>query len=457
MESLSAGVASSVWWAPLGHSAVREDLPVVHHCRTDVGIKRSHNQDSFAVGMAGSKEAWRQRGHLFVVADGMGAHAVGELASQLAVDTIRLSYSKARNVSVEDSLRRAIVEANKTIHDRGQRNPEFQGMGTTATALVLGPEGARIGHVGDSRCYRIRGDTIEQLSFDHSLLWEVARRQNVLPEDVKSVPKNIIVRSLGPEANVNADVNGPYKVRDGDRFLLCTDGLSGQVTDREIWSIVSYLDPEDACEFLIDLANYRGGIDNVTLVLVQVGDPAHPKPRRFSPFRSLRRVGLKMYGLLPPVQWLLLIGSLLCVVAAGMRFESIPGWLYVGVPALAMLLGGLGWNQYNVYRRKKYGEKPPQPPPPVYRSQQCALQPNLVEKLAKNEVFLRETAQENEWQVDWELLRQRRESAEQCLASRDLTGAFRDYCRSLSVLFAGMRQARNKQEVFDPHWQTDRA
>jgi protein phosphatase len=435
---------------------VREDLPVVHHCRTDVGIKRSHNQDSFAVGTAGSKEAWRARGHLYVVADGMGAHAVGELASQLAVDTIRLSYSKARGQTPDDSLRRAIVEANKTIHDRGQRNPEFQGMGTTATALVLGPDGALIGHVGDSRCYRIRGDMIEQLSFDHSLLWEVARRQNVLPEDIKSVPKNIIVRSLGPEANVNVDVNGPYKVRDGDRFLLCTDGLSGQVTDREIWTIVSYLDPEDACGFLIDLANYRGGIDNVTLLLVQVGDPAHPRPKRFSPLRFLRRVSSRIYNLLPLVQWLLLIGSVLCVLAAYMRFQMWTGWLGIGVPGLIMLLAGLTWNQIDAYRRKKFGVKPPQPPPPIYRSQQCSLQPTLVEKLAKNEVFLRETAQENDWQVDWEELRQRRESAERCLANRDMTGAFRDYCRSLSVLFAGMRQARNKQEVFDPHWQTDK-
>jgi protein phosphatase len=436
---------------------VRDDLPISHHSRTDVGIKRSHNQDSFAVGMAGSKESFRARGHLFVVADGMGAHAVGELASQLAVDTIRLSYSKSRGLSTEDSLRRAIVEANKTIHDRGERNPEFQGMGTTATALVLGPDGARVGHVGDSRCYRIRGDTIEQLSFDHSLLWEVARRQNVSPEDVKSVPKNIIVRSLGPEANVQCDVNGPYKVRDGDRFLLCTDGLSGQVTDKEIWTIVSYLDPEDACEFLIDLANYRGGVDNVTLILVQAGDPAHPRPRRFSPFRFLKRAGWKLYLLLPPIQWLLLLGSILCVGAASMRFELVPGWLWVGIPGVLLLLAGLLWNQINIYRRKKFGEQPPLPPPPVYRTQQCSLQPNLVEKLAKNEAFLRETALENEWNVDWEELRVRRELAERALASRDMTNAFKHYCRSLAVLFAGMRQARNKQEVFDPHWQTDQA
>jgi len=210
-------------------------MPVSHHTRTDVGVKRSHNQDALVVGRAPNKDAWRVRGDLYVVADGMGAHAVGELASKLAVDTIRLSYTKSRGITSEDALKRAIVEANATIHERGQQNREFEGMGTTATALILGPEGAIVGHVGDSRCYRIRGELIEQISYDHSLVWEVARRQNVQPEDVKSVPKNIIIRSLGPEAQVNVDVNGPYKVLDGDRFLLCTDGLSGQVTDREIW------------------------------------------------------------------------------------------------------------------------------------------------------------------------------------------------------------------------------
>ena len=430
-------------------------MPVSHHMRTDVGIKRSHNQDALVVGMAPNKDAWRTRGDLYVVADGMGAHAVGELASKLAVDTIRLSYTKARGIPTEDALRRAIVEANSTIHERGQQNREFEGMGTTATALILGPEGAIVGHVGDSRCYRIRGEIIEQISYDHSLVWEVARRQNVLPEDVKSVPKNIIVRSLGPEPQVNVDVNGPYKVLDGDRFLLCTDGLSGQVTDREIWSIVSYLPPEEACEFLIDLANYRGGIDNVSLILVQVGDPAHPVERKWSLGKAVRHIAKKTYEKLPPRHWLLLIGSLLCGLASAMKYSVVPGALFVAVPGVLMVLSGMGWFAYLSYRRKRVGNPAPPAPPPVYRTLQCSLQATLVEKLAKNEVFLRETAQEHDWKVNWDELAKHREVAEKSLAESDLPGAFLEYCRSLATLFAGMRQARNKQEVFDPHWQTD--
>lgn len=430
-------------------------MPVSHHTRTDVGVKRSHNQDALVVGRAPNKDAWRTRGDLYVVADGMGAHAVGELASKLAVDTIRLSYTKARGITSEDALKRAIVEANSTIHERGQQNREFEGMGTTATALILGPEGAIVGHVGDSRCYRIRGEFIEQISYDHSLVWEVARRQNVQPEEVKSVPKNIIIRSLGPEAQVNVDVNGPYKVQDGDRFLLCTDGLSGQVTDREIWSIVSYLPPEEACEFLIDLANFRGGIDNVSLILVQVGDPSKPMKRRFSFARAIQRYAKKTYDLLPLRYWLLFVGSLLCGLASAMKYAVVPGSLYVAAPGVAMVLAGLGWFAYISYRRKKVGTPPPPAPPPVFRSMHCSLQANLIEKLAKNEVFLRETAQEHDWKVIWEDLAKHREAAEKCMTDNNLPGAFLEYCRALSTLFAGMRHARNKQEIFDPHWQAD--
>ena len=410
------------------------------------------------VGMAPNKEAWRAWGDLYVVADGMvGARRRRIGRASLAVDTIRLSYTKARGMPTEDAIKRAIIEANATIHERGQKNREFEGMGTTATALILGPEGAIVGHVGDSRCYRIRGEYIEQISYDHSLVWEVARRHNVPPEDIKTVPKNIIVRSLGPEAQVNVDVNGPYKVLDGDRFLLCTDGLSGQVTDREIWSIVSYLPPEEACEFLINLANYRGGIDNVSLILVQVGDPAHPirdqfsdrssdtSPReknlRFAPPETLARFGGK-YPVWPGI--------------GQMKYYLVPGpALDLAVLGVLMVLTGLAWFTFISYRRKRLGDPVPPAPPPVYRSLQCSLQPNLVEKLAKNEVFLRETAQEHEWKVNWDVLARHRAQAEKHMAENNLPGAFLEYCRSLGTLFAGMRQARNKQEVFDPHWQSD--
>src|SRR5260370_25741457 len=141
-------------------------------------------------------------------------------------------------------------------------------MGTTTTALLVRPEGAWIGHVGDSRAYRIRDGQIEQMSFDHSLVWEMARRQGVDPDGLQGIPSNVIVRSLGPEPLVQVDVEGPHPVQAGDTYLLCSDGLTGQISDSEMGAIASVLPPAEACRFLVDLANLRGGPDNITVLIV---------------------------------------------------------------------------------------------------------------------------------------------------------------------------------------------
>ncbi len=186
-----------------------------HAALSDVGLRRANNQDAMAEVIAGSREMWRRRGHLFIVADGMGAHAAGELASKLAVDAVTLAYSKLLDLPPAQAIGAAIKDANQQIHSRGQADPEFRGMGTTSTSLLLLPEGAMVGHVGDSRAYRLRGQRFEQLTFDHSLVWEM-RAANQLPEDQVPdyVPKNIITRSLGPAATVQIDVEGrPEKQR----------------------------------------------------------------------------------------------------------------------------------------------------------------------------------------------------------------------------------------------------
>src|SRR5437660_1025485 len=127
----------------------------------------------------------------------MGAHAVGEMASELAAKIILHTYHKHSLEGAASALRKAFVEANASIHARGQQNREFEGMGTTSTALLIRPEGVWVGHVGDSRAYRVRKGKIEQLSFDHSLVWEFARRQRVDPDSVQGIPSNVIIRSLG--------------------------------------------------------------------------------------------------------------------------------------------------------------------------------------------------------------------------------------------------------------------
>jgi len=259
---------------------------VDHAGASDIGIRRTNNQDAFAILLAPSEDVWRKRGHLFLVADGMGAHAVGELASKLAVDMITHNYYKLAGLPATEALRRAFADANTSIHHRGQANRDFQGMGTTSTAMALLPEGVLVAHVGDSRAYRIRQDRIDQLSFDHSLAWELMRRRRLTPDQVRlMVPSNVITRSLGPEGQVEVDVEGPFPVEPGDIYVLCSDGLSGQVSDDEIGVLAVLLPADEACNSLIDLANLRGGPDNITALVIRSprtsgGGSSQPASRR---------------------------------------------------------------------------------------------------------------------------------------------------------------------------------
>ncbi|MFN9719900.1 MAG: PP2C family protein-serine/threonine phosphatase [Planctomycetota bacterium] len=253
--------------------------PVVQYAsRTDVGMRRAANQDSLAVRLCTDYPEWAQCGHLFVVADGMGGHAVGDLASRIAVDTLPHAYSKSLSKTIEQRLRESIAAANKAINDRGRENREFEGMGTTCSVLSLSERGAIIGHVGDSRIYRVRQGVIEQLTFDHSLQWEMIRLGRATAENVELFhPRNVITRCLGPDLSVQVDVEGPFPVAAGDRFLLCSDGLTNHVTDSEIGQILNSLPATDASRLLINLANCRGGSDNSTVIVVAVD--SYPAPQ----------------------------------------------------------------------------------------------------------------------------------------------------------------------------------
>jgi len=238
---------------------------------TDVGVRRSHNQDACATQPAADAAHWKKHGHVFIVADGMGGHAVGEKASAKAVRDIPLTYLKhASTDGFGPAIRRAFTEANAAIFGIGQNNPEFKGLGTTATGLFLCPDGVWVGHVGDSRAYRIRGPKVQQLTFDHSGVWEVARRQGIDPDELGDFKRNVIIRSLGPDSEVEVDVEGPHPVEPGDSFLLCSDGLSNLVTPDEIGAVVNAFPPEEACKYLVALANIRGGPDNITSLIVQI-------------------------------------------------------------------------------------------------------------------------------------------------------------------------------------------
>jgi protein phosphatase len=242
---------------------------------TDVGRRRSNNQDAKAVLDAWSPELYRTRGWLFLVADGMGAHAAGEMASELASKSVPLIYEKLAVRSPPLALRTSIQQSNEEIHARGESALDLRGMGTTCTTIVLGQRGVLVGHVGDSRAYRVRGGRIEQLTFDHSLAWEVeaqrAKSGDASSEHPPSVPKNIITRSLGPHSRVDVDLEGPFPVLEGDVYVVCSDGLSGQVADEEIGALAAELTPSEAAAALVGLTLVRGAPDNVTLVVARAG------------------------------------------------------------------------------------------------------------------------------------------------------------------------------------------
>jgi serine/threonine protein phosphatase PrpC len=227
-----------------------------------------------------SGEIYRRRGWLLLVADGMGAHAAGEMASAMAAEQVPLAYEKQAHRSPPLALETGIRHANAEIYARGESAADLRGMGTTCTALVILPRGAIVGHVGDSRAYRVRGTTIEQLSKDHSLAWEVeAKRAETGAEPLAAPPKNIITRSLGPHERVEVDLEGPFPIAEGDVFVLCSDGLSGQVADEEIGCLAATLPPDEAAAAMLGLTLVRGAPDNVTLIVARTGpkevtDPA---------------------------------------------------------------------------------------------------------------------------------------------------------------------------------------
>lgn len=246
--------------------------PLVQYAsRTDVGMRRAGNQDSLAIRLCREQEEWQTCGHLFAVADGMGGHSVGDLASRIAAEALPQAYHKCDADSIPERLSLAIRASNQAIHDKARENPEFADMGTTCSALVLSPQGAYAGNVGDSRVYRIRNHQTEQLTFDHSLQWEMIRQGRATMDNVDGLhPRNVITRCLGPDPAVEVDVEGPFPIAPGDRFVICSDGLTGHVTDEEIGAITSELKPQQASRLLVDLANCRGGADNVTVIVVHV-------------------------------------------------------------------------------------------------------------------------------------------------------------------------------------------
>lgn len=246
---------------------------------TNVGMKRAHNEDSLHLPVDE---------RLAIVADGMGGHASGEVASSMAVETV-VEYFKAtaeeqtltwpykvdRGTRADvNRLVTGIKLANLKIYEMAQRDPQCKGMGTTIVSTLFLDDKVIIGHVGDSRVYRIRDREIEQITEDHSLINDYIKMKRMTAEEAANWPhKNVIVRALGMKENVQVDVHIEVP-RVGDCYVLCSDGLSGMVPDERIRDIVlGEHDLDRASEKLITAANAAGGIDNITVVLARL-EPA---------------------------------------------------------------------------------------------------------------------------------------------------------------------------------------
>ena len=255
--------------------------------KTDPGRTRDHNEDRFLVADLTRREASLQpnvrahdvgeRGSLFVVADGMGGAAAGELASEMATDTIYDQMVKGWGVEQELTpqrfafrLKEAVEAANKQINSYASAHPEVRGMGTTTTAVGLLGDRVFLTQVGDSRAYLIRGGEAVQLTKDQSLMQRLVEAGELTEEEAeKSERRNIILQALGPDVRVKVDLTH-QEVRRGDILVLCSDGLSGQVKREEIAEVVTHQrDLSAACDRLIALANERGGPDNITVVIVR--------------------------------------------------------------------------------------------------------------------------------------------------------------------------------------------
>lgn len=246
---------------------------------SDVGLQRDHNEDSFAI---------LNEQELYVVADGMGGHRAGDVASRLATDAIveffRATAAEdvtwpfhfdARLSEEENRLLTGIRIANRQIIERSTRSRECHGMGTTVVGALFSPKKEKmyIGHVGDSRAYRVRNREIKQMTRDHSLVNDYLLAMPELTEEQRSeLPKNVITRALGMQDHVTVDLQSDDAAI-GDLYVLCSDGLSGMIEDHEILdTVLSASDLEEACRQLIAMANEHGGEDNITALIVRI-DP----------------------------------------------------------------------------------------------------------------------------------------------------------------------------------------
>jgi PPM family protein phosphatase len=241
--------------------------------RSDVGMRRTANEDAYALAPALG---------LYLVADGMGGHVAGQLASRLAAEQMVEGLERVadRDATLTEKLRYCVAAANHHVYATAQDKPEVAGMGTTLVAVLAGGGRLALAHVGDSRAYLVRSGRIRQLTDDHSLVAELVRRREISPDDAHGHPhRHVLTRAVGVRRSVDPDL-AELTPAPGDVIVLCSDGLTTHVQDPEIAALVAAeSDLDEACARLVALANARGGEDNVTVALVRCEENEPPAAR----------------------------------------------------------------------------------------------------------------------------------------------------------------------------------
>ena len=334
-----------------------------------------------------------------------------------------------------------MAQAVQGGYTKGSNSVDFQGMGTTCSCLVVLPQGALVAHVGDSRVYRLRDYCFEQLTFDHSLVWEMAAAGHATEEEIPAyVPKNVITRSLGPHASVSVDVEGPFPVKPGDRFLLCSDGLTGPLKPELIGAVLSSLPLGDAAQTLVDLANLLGGPDNITTVLVEIADTSKlglassPDEPEIAPRRLPRRAEMS------PAIWLALFGFAL--LTGGML--AIGQYFGAALAGIGFLIGAaFAWSKISagtpMFTSSHYmglhGRAP-------YRRYDCAPGATTISTIGDIVRQLEDLEGHSNWDVDWKSIQQDREKAHEAITHSNYQNAMVAYCAAVRRLMQALRDSK---------------
>jgi PPM family protein phosphatase len=263
---------------------------------SDVGLIRKNNEDSFLIATPTSDFANHnpaelngiipENGAMFIVADGMGGAQAGEVASRMAVDTVARNFINALNKkdsldqqTLISALTETIQEANQLIFHEGQKNTEFNGMGTTLTAATVFGTTILFAQLGDSRAYLARKGVISQMTKDQSLVAQMVASGSLTPEEAKSHPqRNVILQALGIQSQVDVAIS-LTELRRGDQIVLCSDGLSGKVDAEEIKEFLERFEPKAACQGLVRMARERGGEDNITVIVARFNGDGLPESK----------------------------------------------------------------------------------------------------------------------------------------------------------------------------------